>query len=266
SGSLGSFQCQWHGLRRHWWWKWPWRHLGQWQSNSYLLRYILETISRDRCFLDLLPHPLRQRCDREQRHERPYNQPRPKRSLDHSLRDIIFAPITRLFHQPSNFSTNLIGAFNTFLSFLPLLEQGNIHPESRGKTDFIQSQFITITSMAGLARNENVSHMYAASKAGLIHLTKMLATGFANRGIRTNSICPGLYITEMTEVRGQADDCFPIDTPGSLPIEQHPMTRTGSAKDIAGAIIFLTSQAGAYVNGNILLSDGGAFSLQPATY
>lgn len=95
---------------------------------------------------------------------------------------------------------NVLGSFYTFVAFMKLLEAGNIHPSSRGKTDFIQSQFITITSLASFSRKENVGYAYMASKAGLAHLTKSLATGFARHGIRSNSIAPGLYITEMTEV------------------------------------------------------------------
>ena len=97
-------------------------------------------------------------------------------------------------------NVNVLGSFNTFLAFLKLLDAGNHHPDSRGKKDFIQSQFIPICSLASFSRKENVSHMYMASKAALAHLTKTLATGFGPMGIRANAIAPGLYITEMTEV------------------------------------------------------------------
>ena len=97
-------------------------------------------------------------------------------------------------------TVNVLGSFYTFVAFMSLLDEGNKHPDSRGKKDFIQSQFISITSLAAFSRAENVGHAYMASKAGLVHLTKALATGFANMGIRANSISPGLYITEMTEV------------------------------------------------------------------
>jgi len=105
---------------------------------------------------------------------------------------------------------NVLGSFFTFVAFMKLLEAGNTHPESRGKTDFIQSQFITITSLSGLGRRENVGHAYMASKAALVHLTKSLATIFGPRGIRANSIAPGIYLTEMTEVSSllvRSDDC-----------------------------------------------------------
>lgn len=97
-------------------------------------------------------------------------------------------------------NVNVLGSFYTFVAFMRLLEEGNLHPESRGKKDFIQSQFITTTSLAAFSRMENVGYPYMASKAGLVHLTKSLATQFAKVGIRANSISPGLYVTEMTEV------------------------------------------------------------------
>jgi len=97
-------------------------------------------------------------------------------------------------------NVNILGSFYTFVVFLKLLEAGNNQADSRGKKDFIQSQFITTTSLAAFSRQENVGYPYMASKAGLWHLTKSLATHFAKLGIRSNSIAPGLYITEMTDV------------------------------------------------------------------
>ncbi|KAF2267979.1 short chain dehydrogenase/reductase family [Lojkania enalia] len=159
---------------------------------------------------------------------------------------------------------NVLGTFHTFVAFMHLLEAGNTHPQSRGKTDFIQSQFITVGSVAALSRQGLTSHMYAAGKAGVNHLTKTLATWFAKRGIRVNSIAPGLFITEMTEffvTNGQD-----WTKPGSLPVDEFPMTRTGTAMDIGGAILFLTSKAGSYVNGNVLVTDGGMITIQESSY
>jgi NAD(P)-dependent dehydrogenase (short-subunit alcohol dehydrogenase family) len=95
---------------------------------------------------------------------------------------------------------NVFGTYWTFVAFLHLLDAGNTHLTSRGKTDFIQSQFLSILSIAGFSRNEKVSHFYATQKAALAHLVKILQTQFARRSIRVNGIAPGLYPTEMTEV------------------------------------------------------------------
>lgn len=97
--------------------------------------------------------------------------------------------------------TNVVGAFNTFLAFAELLDRGNKHPDSIGSHGLVPSQFISTSSCGGFTRQENISHLYSTSKAALVHLTKMISTTFAPYGIRANSIAPGLFITEMTEVR-----------------------------------------------------------------
>ncbi|KAF2731760.1 short chain dehydrogenase/reductase family [Polyplosphaeria fusca] len=164
---------------------------------------------------------------------------------------------------------NVLGVYFTFTAFLHLLDAGNTHSQSRGKADSIQSQFISCLSIAAFSRLEKVSHFYASQKAALAHLTKILQTQFAHRCIRVNGIAPGLYLTEMTEVCDSSSDWgvqLTCVAPGSLPLEQHPAMRAGSAEDIAGAILFLVSKAGAFINGNMLLTDGGALGIEPSVY
>jgi NAD(P)-dependent dehydrogenase (short-subunit alcohol dehydrogenase family) len=98
-------------------------------------------------------------------------------------------------------STNIAGSYFTFLAFLSLLGNGNTHPDSVGKSGLLQSQFITTTSFGGLNRAEAPSYVYNASKAALNHLTKTLSSEYAKYGIRANAIAPGMFVTEMTEVR-----------------------------------------------------------------
>lgn len=100
----------------------------------------------------------------------------------------------------STLAVNLARSYFTFIAFMTLLGDGNIHPESPGKSRLLQSQFITTSSFGGLCRNRPPSFVYSASKAALIHLTKTLSTEFAKYSIRVNTIAPGTYITEMTEV------------------------------------------------------------------
>ncbi|KXL41784.1 hypothetical protein M433DRAFT_140257 [Acidomyces richmondensis BFW] len=160
-------------------------------------------------------------------------------------------------------NVNALGSFYTFVAFMKLLEAGNHHPNSRGKRDFIQSQFITICSIASFSWKKNVRRAYMASKAALAHLTKSLATGFGPIGIRASAIAPGLYITEMTDfVAGGRD----LSKPGSLDKVVNPMTRIGTIEDMAGAILFLTSRARAFLNGNIIFSDGGTVGNEPSSY
>lgn len=97
-------------------------------------------------------------------------------------------------------STNIAGSYFTFLAFLHLLSAGNTHPDSVGKSGLLQSQFISTTSFGGLSRAEAPSYVYNASKAALNHLTKTLSSEYARHGIRANTIAPGMFVTEMTEV------------------------------------------------------------------
>jgi NAD(P)-dependent dehydrogenase (short-subunit alcohol dehydrogenase family) len=114
----------------------------------------------------------------------------------------------------SLFDLNITAAYFTFLAFLPLLEKGNTHPESVGNAGYVNSQFITTGSIAGFSRNNVIGYPYGASKSALNHLTKTLSTEFAKFGIRANSIAPGFFVSEATEVsfvcrweRMEADVC-----------------------------------------------------------
>ncbi|KAH7346345.1 hypothetical protein BKA65DRAFT_594860 [Rhexocercosporidium sp. MPI-PUGE-AT-0058] len=157
----------------------------------------------------------------------------------------------------------LVSSFYTFLAFVNLLGAGNKHPDSVGSKGYMQSQFISVTSVAAMSRTENVSHIYASSKAALSHLTKMIATTFAPYGIRANSIAPGLFITEMTE--GLVGNNNDLSIAGSMPKEHFPATRAGAPEDIAGAALYLVSRAGGFVDGTVLVVDGGMLSQTPGS-
>ncbi|BFM15753.1 SDR family oxidoreductase [Maricurvus nonylphenolicus] len=91
---------------------------------------------------------------------------------------------------------------------------------------------------------------YSASKAGLVQLTKALASKWARKGVRVNTVAPGMVPTKITA--NQA-------TPEAL---EHwkkviPMGRVGSPEDIAGAVLFLASPMAAYVTGQHIAADGG---------
>jgi len=113
------------------------------------------------------------------------------------------------------FDLNITAAYFTFLAFLPLLEKGNTHPDSISNAGYVKSQFITVGSIAGYSRNNMVGYPYGASKSASMHLTKTLSTEFAKYGIRANTIAPGFFVSEATEVRclyrcvrgGEADIC-----------------------------------------------------------
>jgi len=93
-----------------------------------------------------------------------------------------------------------------------------------------------------------------------------MSTYFGPWGIRANCIAPGLYPSEMTVKHPAMQREKPITEKGSMPSEIVPATRSGTEEDIQGAILFLTSRAGAYINGNTVVTDGGRLGQTPATY
>ena len=99
------------------------------------------------------------------------------------------------------FAVNTTAVLYTCIAFLPLLDAGNRNEKSPGHTLKIRSQFISTSSMAAFNRKATAGFAYGASKAGQTHLMKMLAYYLSPYLIRTNVIAPGLYASEMTEVR-----------------------------------------------------------------
>ena len=109
-------------------------------------------------------------------------------------------------------------------------------------------RIINISSLVGLMGNAGQVN-YAASKAGLIGLTKATARELASRGITANCIAPGYVVTDMTNDLGD-------EVQQSL-IEQIPLGRLGQVEDIACAVAFLASDEAAYITGQTLTIDGG---------
>ena len=92
---------------------------------------------------------------------------------------------------------------------------------------------------------------YASSKAGLLGLTRVLALEWAGRGVTVNAICPGPFATDMNQ-QLLSD---PVRYKGI--IDKIPMGRWGELDDIAGAAVFLASEASSFVTGTALFVDGG---------
>ena len=107
---------------------------------------------------------------------------------------------------------------------------------------------VNITSIVGVHGNAGQTN-YAASKAGLIGLTKSLAKELGGRGIRVNAIAPGYIATELT-------DALPDQAREAI-LGGTPLGRLGEPADVARAVRFLCSDAAGFITGDVLAVDGG---------
>ena len=107
---------------------------------------------------------------------------------------------------------------------------------------------VNISSVVGVRGNPGQAN-YAASKAGIIGMTKALARELGSRGVRANAVAPGYVDTELTDV-------LPESAKQAI-LAATPLGRLGRPEDVAGAVRFLCSDEAAFVTGEVLLVDGG---------
>jgi NAD(P)-dependent dehydrogenase (short-subunit alcohol dehydrogenase family) len=180
-----------------------------------------------------------------------------------SLVEFMWAADETAYRQCS--SVILTGTYFTVAAFLPLLVKAGKLP-SRTNTR-ITPQIIATTSVASFERAPNSSLSYGAAKAGLNHLIKMLSTLLAPYQIRGNVIGPGFYLSELSASAFQKLGVKGDGTQeGDFPAALTPAKRAGGEEDMAGVTLFLCSRAGAYINGSIILSDGGRVGVMNGTY
>ncbi len=118
----------------------------------------------------------------------------------------------------------------------------------RGAAKGHLAKVINITSIDGITVNPQETYSYAASKAGLIHLTKRMAMRLISDNIVVSSIAPGAFASDMNRTARDQGDA----------VSQFiPARRIGAAEDMAGAAIYLASRAGDYVVGSTIVVDGG---------
>jgi len=109
-------------------------------------------------------------------------------------------------------------------------------------------RIISLSSVSGVMGNAGQSN-YAASKAGLIGMTKSVARELARKNVTANCVAPGFIVTEMTDKLPQ-----PVKDAAKQII---PLRRFGSADDVAKAVAFLASDEAGYITGQVLCVDGG---------
>jgi 3-oxoacyl-[acyl-carrier protein] reductase len=123
-----------------------------------------------------------------------------------------------------------------------------IRSASRGMIKRRWGRIINIASVVGITGNKGQAN-YAASKAGLIGLTKSVAKELGSRNVLVNAVAPGFIETDMTAaMTPEARSALS----GQIPLE-----RLGTPKDIAGVVTFLASEHAAYITGQTLVVDGG---------
>jgi 3-oxoacyl-[acyl-carrier protein] reductase len=121
------------------------------------------------------------------------------------------------------------------------------HTTRRALRPMLRARFgriVNIASVVGLRANAGQAN-YAASKAGLVGLTKTIAVEVARRGITVNAVAPGLVETRLTE--GIGDGL----------VDRIPARRVGTTEEVAACVRFLASEEAAYVTGSVLTVDGG---------
>ncbi|HEX6791636.1 MAG TPA: 3-oxoacyl-[acyl-carrier-protein] reductase [Candidatus Krumholzibacteria bacterium] len=133
-------------------------------------------------------------------------------------------------------NVNLTGAFNVTRAFTSVMLKQR------------SGSIVNIASVVGQMGNAGQAN-YAASKAGMIGLTKSLAKEFAPRGVRVNAVAPGFIRTPMTDALSEE-----VQTQMKQAI---PLGRFGETGDVASVVMFLVSDASAYVTGQIINCDGG---------
>jgi len=138
---------------------------------------------------------------------------------------------------------NLVAPFALSCLVAPHMRDG----EGGGKS------IVNVASVMGLRSIGQIPDAaYVASKAGIIGLTRELASQWGRYGIRVNAVAPGFFASEMTAELGDDPEGFP-----PFLLERTPLGRGGRAGELDAAVLFLLGQGGSFVTGHVLSVDGG---------
>ncbi|KAF4590043.1 hypothetical protein EYR38_009341 [Pleurotus pulmonarius] len=156
------------------------------------------------------------------------------------------------------YAINTFSIFFVSTAFVGLLAKGTKEQEASGYT----SSIINTTSISGVIKVAQNHFCYNSAKGAASHLTKLLSTEFALKGIpvRVNAIAPGVYASEMT-----FDTITPeqVDRIG-MGVHPVPAKRAGTVQEMAGTAVYLASLAGCYTNGQEIVIDGGYVAVNPS--
>jgi 3-oxoacyl-[acyl-carrier protein] reductase len=140
-------------------------------------------------------------------------------------------------------SVDLTGVFNVSRAVIPqMLESGG-------------GRIVNISSIAGLVPLR-LQSAYVAAKAGVANLTRSMALEYGPHGILVNAVAPGSTLTRGTEALFYGSDGAYTDNAASL-LSHIPLGRPGKPEEIASAVLFLAAPEASYVNGHVLVVDGG---------
>ncbi len=112
-----------------------------------------------------------------------------------------------------------------------------------------KGSIVNVSSIAGLKGVKGQTN-YCTAKAGIVGFTKAMANEFGSKGIRTNAVAPGYIETEMTKDLRKSN----------ITLSHIPMKRMGTVEEVANVVVFISSDAGSYINGEVVVVDGGLIS------
>ena len=138
---------------------------------------------------------------------------------------------------------NVAGLFDLTQKLLPLLRAGATADDP--------ARVVNVGSVMGEREMGDGAYSYAASKAAVIHLSKILAKELAGEGITVNALAPGPFVSRMTAFATQDE------TTREAVGNDVPLGRVGRDEDIAGCMLFLCGRGGAYVTGAVIPVSGG---------